>query len=137
MNDRLGAFLAEDSIKSFAFGERDCLLRLADWGIVLSGRDAGAPWRGRCSSALSAARILKREGGLIAVMEKAFTAIGFVRTIQPARGDVAIVNTVEGEMGGIVLSAGNPVMVSLTSPAAGANRIRVAPVLAAWRWPAA
>lgn len=136
--DALAEFLRADAARPFRFGERDCLLRLADWGLALTGIDAAAPWRGRCSSALGAARILKREGGLVAVLGKAFQPLGYVRAAEPRRGDLAVVETSVGLSGAIVAAAtgeldaaGRPVAIASLAQA-GALRLARLPVVAAW-----
>lgn len=132
MTDALADFLRRDARRSFAWGECDCLIRLADWGMHLTGQDAAAPWRGRCSSALGAARILKREGGIVAVVNKAFASLGFLRTERAGRGDIAIVEAREGMTGAIVLAESEEGMALVSMPRFGALRVARARLVGAW-----
>lgn len=75
----------------FVDGKTDCVLVVADW-LMLSGyADAAAPWRGRYHTALGRARLLKREGGIEAVMIAGAKRIGLKETATPLEGDVGLV----------------------------------------------
>lgn len=131
--DALGIFLAGTAGRPFRYGEWDCLLRLADWGIVLSGRDAGEGWRGRCRSALGAARVLKRNGGIEAMLDAAFGSIGWHRVPVAGRGAIAAIRTREGVTGAILLGPmrDDEALVSQLG-VTGSVIVRRAIVLAAW-----
>lgn len=89
---RLPGFLAHASRTGFAYGRFDCLLWLADWATLNGWPDPGARWRGRYSAALGCRRIVKREGGLVAITAKGCEAAGIPR-IEPADiapGDIAV-----------------------------------------------
>ena len=127
---QLAWFLRDSAAPPFAYGRRDCLLWLADWGRHVSGSDAARNWRGRCSTALGAARILKRHGGMVQVTAAAFEAEGWRRTESPRRGDVAIVEGREGLTGAICLGRELYAMARFN----GAIQIRRVAPLAAWTW---
>lgn len=129
--DALYQFIRNGARRSFQYGQWDCLLRLAAWTEFVTGKDAAAPWRGRCSSEWGAARILRREGGMIALLEKAYAPLGYVRTDHPQRGDIAVVDTPSGPTGAIVLAVeGNDVIASVLF--SQSVRVIRAPLLAAW-----
>lgn len=130
-NDALRLFLIEVARRPFAYGKNDCLLWLADWGIRLTGVDVGACWRGRCSTKLGAARILRQNGGMVAVTGAAFEPEGWRRTETPKRGDIAIVHEAkEGLTGAICLGNGMFAMARFE----GRLLFKRAPVVAAWSW---
>lgn len=84
----------------FRDGETDCVLTVADW-VVLNGRpDPAAPFRGRYRTALGRERIVRREGGMLAVMDAGAERAGLQPTENPLRGDVGLV-----EMAGHRLAA--------------------------------
>lgn len=126
--DALADFLRADAARTFRYGECDCLLRLADWGLVLTGIDALARWRGRYVTATGAARILKREGGMLAFVDMAFGPLGFARTTEPGRGDIAIVTIVEGMTGAIMTGRS----IASLPKFRGAVRLASVPVVACW-----
>jgi hypothetical protein len=134
VNPILLEFFRANAGLPFRYGERDCLLWLADWGKALAGVDAAAGWRGRCSTALGAARILKREGGMVAIVEKAFAPLGWRRTEAPRCGDLAVVATARGSMGAIMLFAMGQGQAPLTASLIGTPGIKLQrePLVAAW-----
>ena len=77
----------------FRYGQCDCTLWVADWVLLITGRDPAGPWRGRYASRLGWLRLARREGGLVAGAERALWSLGWHR-IDPAAarlGDVGIV----------------------------------------------
>lgn len=128
--DALTSFLRSDAERSLSYGQYDCLLRLAEWGRTICGRDAGTPWRGRYRTELGAARVLQREGGMVAVVGRAFEAIGWQRTTSPRRGAVAVAEGDLGETGAIVLS--NELVAAARFD--GVIQLRRWPIIAAWQW---
>lgn len=87
----LPAFLESALRRPFAWGRFDCALFAGAWAEALTGVDAGAPWRGRYSTALGCARLLKREGGLVAVMDRGAMLAGFTPTRTAFAGCVGAV----------------------------------------------
>lgn len=93
----LAPFLDEAAARPFQWGVHDCALLLADWGCALTGIDAAAHLRGRYTTALGCARLLKRAGGLGAVVHHCAALIGFALRDGPARtgpaatGDVGVI----------------------------------------------
>jgi hypothetical protein len=94
----LGAFLDQAARTPFAWGKRDCCLWLADWLIELGHPDTAAHLRGRYATAYGCARLVKRGGGLVAVVEDCVSRAGLPRTTAPKAGDIGVV-TAETERG--------------------------------------
>lgn len=87
----LSTFLDEMARRPFADGSADCLMTVADW-VVRNGRpDPAAPFRGRYRTALGRTRIVRREGGLDAVMTAGAARAGLTATTNPVRGDVGLI----------------------------------------------
>lgn len=95
---RLDLFFKEAQTRSFAWGQHDCALWAADWLLVLGYPDALGDLRGRWSSHLGAARLLKRLGGLGTATGCRLAAIG-VQTVSVAfarRGDLVLIRPSRG-----------------------------------------
>ena len=84
-------FVETSSIKPFAWGRADCLLDLADWLMLVTGRDYGAKWRGTYSDADQCRALFRRDGGIVNVLRRDMAAAGLVETTVPKAGDVALV----------------------------------------------
>lgn len=65
----LAAFIEERRHLPFAWGSNDCCLFAADWIRCVCGIDFAEDLRGTYSTALSAARVLRRHRGVIALAE--------------------------------------------------------------------
>jgi len=91
LSARAAAFADAAAARPFFYGRFDCALFAADWGRELTGLDGAADLRGRYRTALGCARVLKREGGLTAVVARCATTIGFVAVSSPCAGDVAVI----------------------------------------------
>ena len=89
----LGAFLDSAAAEPFAWGRHDCALLLADWALALTGVDPAAHLRGRYATARACARLLKRAGGLLAVVADCAARAGFdpVAPECARAGDVGVV----------------------------------------------
>lgn len=87
----LDTFLEEALAKSFHDRDWNCALMVATWVERATGIDPAGPWRGRFTTRLGWLRILKREGGLVAVMAKGAALAGLTETNEPKRGDVGVV----------------------------------------------
>ena len=102
---------------------------IADWMEGQRGGDPAKEWRGRYRTAIGAARIVRRHGGMTGLVDCAVGGIGMDRTVTARRGDVAVVQTPEGDMGAIVTGAG----VATFGGAGIGLIVRPLPILAAWR----
>ena len=131
--DDLALFRQFASRKRFAFkrdGEPwDCGLLCCEWLRRRSGHDLARAWL-RYSTPLGLERLLRREGGMVALFDHALLPLGYGRTETIQRGDIAIVKTLEGPTAGVITGPG------VVLPAAEGIIIRAldfAPVMAAWR----
>lgn len=92
MPDALNAFLGELARRRFDWEKCNCFTICADWVLRSTGRDPAAQWRRAVRSRDDALALLKREGGAVALADKAMMAVGAVVTMNVAGGDVAIVS---------------------------------------------
>lgn len=100
----LDAFLEEAAGKRFQDGTWDCALMVAAWVERVKGIDGASPWRGRYATRIGWLRILKREGGIEAVIAKGAALVGLSETNEPRRGDIGIARQPNGDlMAGISL----------------------------------
>jgi hypothetical protein len=75
----------------FAWGRFDCITALADWSFALGAGDPAADYRGRYATPLGAQKIIRKAGGLGALVGREFERCGWVRTSIPAAGDIGLV----------------------------------------------
>lgn len=88
MDDKISKAINEISSEPFSWDENNCALSVAKAAEVIYDRDFSSDFKSRCKSPLSAARILKKEGGLESILKK----MGFRETKASwcRRGDVVI-----------------------------------------------
>lgn len=127
VTDLLTDFLRAAARRPFIWGRDDCAQFVAAWVEARRGANPGAGWCYR--SPIGAARILKRRGGMAAHFDGCLTPLGIVRTDAPKRGDIAIVDTEQGEIAGIVLGAS---IACLRGPGIIVRHRSTAPLVAAW-----
>lgn len=96
--DALDAFLAEAEGRRFQDGTWDCALMVAAWVERATGVDGAAPWRGRYATRIGWLRILKREGGIGAVITKGAALAGLSETSNPRRGDIGLARQPNGDL---------------------------------------
>ena len=141
--DPLSQFLNRSAAIPFAWGRHDCLLWLADWIAERHGIDPASELRGKYSTMLQAARIVREAGGVARLVDISTRALGISRATPGApnawrkRGDIAVV-TVGGEGGqhfgnaaGAILLSGSAALIceaGLVMP-----RLADVDVIAAWR----
>lgn len=89
--ERLASFLERASLTRFEWGRWDCSLWLADWLVANGYTDPASHLRGRYETALGCARLLRDEGGLLAVVTACAEKAGLRRTYEPRAGDVGVV----------------------------------------------
>ncbi len=99
--ERLAAFLAAGAAAPFVFGRRDCAIWVADWIAAERGADPAHALRGSFSCHLGSARLVRRAGGLVALVSPWLARAGLVETAEPVLGDVGVVMTAAGELGAI------------------------------------
>lgn len=88
----LDAFLERMAATPFVDGKADCVMTVADWVVRNGYPDPAAPYRGRYHSALGRERIIRREGGLLALMSAGAARSGLSETVSPGRGAVGLVD---------------------------------------------
>lgn len=92
LNATLPLFVEDAARRPFRYGVHDCALFVANWGRVVTGIDGAAHHRGRYKSAVGCARMIARAGSLAALVSDCARAIGFVDTLEDARGgDVGVI----------------------------------------------
>lgn len=102
ISSELGAFLRELAGQRFVYGQSDCAMTLANWVRERRGIDAGASLRGRYATLMGWTRIVRREGGLVALVGRLAREVGLEATEEPAPGDIGVVETKDlGPAGGI------------------------------------
>jgi hypothetical protein len=116
--DRLSRFLNKAAAKPFAWGVNDCLLWLADWILDQREIDPAYDFRGKYSTMLGAARIIRDAGGMQGLVDRRASLAGLRRASPGSRGDIAIV-TIAGESGepfgnmaGAILLGGSAALLS-------------------------
>lgn len=128
--DDLSALRKLAGSRRFALGSWDCALFCAEWFRMRHGEDIGAAWRGRYKTPLGLQRLLRAQGGLVALFDGILAPRGFLRTIAPQRGDIAVVETLQGQVAGVV--AGQSVLM-VGERGFLERALAYAPVVAAWR----
>lgn len=132
LTDYLDAWL----MKRERYGEADCALFMADWIRAKRGIDPAAPWRGRYETPMQALRIVKRAGGLKAIVGKALRSHGIVETDDPKAGDIAVVNVPSDRMAfggvGAIFASPRALAVPLENGGLICARADLVKVLAAW-----
>ena len=91
--DAMDAFLEAAAGRVLDWGTWDCLLTPSDWVVVSGHDDLAAEWRGRYSTALGAARIVGRHGGLQALSAASAARAGLPVTSSPSLGDIGLMRT--------------------------------------------
>lgn len=99
----LTQFIEERRDVPFTWGRNDCCLFAADWVRLCTGSDPAAELRGKYSSALSAARILQKHGGVRGIIRTFGEPIGLhpIDGKFDQRGDLVVAETGNGESIGI------------------------------------
>lgn len=88
--DALAAWLDRAVETPRAWGSHDCNIWPADWVVTCGHPDPAGGWRGRYRTALGAARIVSRTGGLEALWRRGGDAAGLPLTMRPRAGDVGL-----------------------------------------------
>ena len=101
----LAAFIDERREVPFAWGKADCCLFAADWVRLATDLDPADDLRGKYDSGLGARRIIKRSGGLVAMVARALLPLGFreVALSLAGRGDIIVRDSGDGDCAGVVL----------------------------------
>ncbi|WP_292051629.1 MULTISPECIES: DUF6950 family protein [unclassified Brevundimonas] len=130
MAGKLDRFLERMAATPFEDGVCDCVLNVADWIMACGCPDPAEPWRGRYRTALGRERLLKRNGGLQAVVEAGAERAGLFTCANPVRGDVGLVRIYDQTFAAICLGRGWAIKSSR-----GLTVVRPETVIKAWRVP--
>src|SRR5579884_3061335 len=130
--DALCAFLRESCGRRFAWGERDCALWVCDWVVRARGVDPGAAFRGAYRTARGCRRLLRREGGLLALATRCCAAAGLVEIAPHHAGHGAVVCVAApwGDTLGIMLASRR---VAMLARGGGLIGSAVHPIARAWQ----
>lgn len=101
----LGRFLERMTSEPFVDGATDCILTVSDWIVINGHLDPAEPFRGRYRNALGRERIVRREGGLLALMQRGAERVSLQQTASPQPGDVGLVSMSGVELAAICLGA--------------------------------
>lgn len=100
----LDAFLEQMAATPFVDGETDCALTCADWVMLATGcADPAQHLRGQYASALQRERLLRRLGGLEAVVSDCARRAHLTETSEPSRGDIGVVSLAHQPLSAICL----------------------------------
>ena len=91
MAEVLTEYLESATRSAWSWGEQDCTLWVADFVLLVTGLDPGISFRGKYKTRLGCERLLKRRGGLVALVSDAMAAADIAGTNDPGRGDVGII----------------------------------------------
>lgn len=98
----LDQFLDRASAEPFVDGKADCALMVADWVMVAMGvPDPAIEFRGKYASAFGRERLLRRLGGLSAVMGRQAAVLGVREASEAISGDVGVIRLGKQTLAGI------------------------------------
>lgn len=92
----LAEFLRRVAAADFREGEWDCAMTIANWVLEATGRDPALEFRGRYASTLGWAKIVRREGGLVPLVDRLMLSVGLRQTGEAQEGDVGVVPSLVG-----------------------------------------
>lgn len=128
MRDPLAAYLKHVVRQPFRWGVNDCATFIADWMLIVTGRDGAAALRDRYHSPPTA-DVLHGPLGLARTVDRCARGIGLRRTRTPRHGDVAVI-----EGAGEVVCAIRTDRGWLIKLDRGLMRIERARLVMAWRF---
>ena len=89
----LAEFLHEAARRPFRWGELDCCLFFSDWVAEITGVDPALEVRGTYATAREARRMVKANGGIVALVDRCVAQAGCTATGAPKAGDIGLVQT--------------------------------------------
>lgn len=98
-SDRLAQHIIRRWEEPFAWGSNDCAAFLADAAQAMTGQDVLHELRGARSTALGAARVARRIGGVAAALERA--GLVPVQPLLAQRGDAVLLHPQPGQRHGV------------------------------------
>lgn len=103
----LSEFLMIAANSPHRFGEWDCAMTVANWVLFLTGEDPAADLRGRYRTRLGWMRIVRRDGGLVALVGRLAERAGMQAVEGIVAGDVGVIEVPTlGEAGAIAVARG-------------------------------
>ena len=118
--------IAEDRRRPFAWGEHDCVLWAANVVLAMTGQDLATRYRGRYRNALGASRLIKRLGGMDAIL---CAVLGHpIAPLYARAGDVGIVENAGADV--IAVCVG---MDWIAPTASGLGTVPFTAARSAWR----
>ena len=128
MTDNLEQTLKQWRQSSFEYGERDCMLSLAEYAARCGWPDVRESYRGRYNTHDGAEAMIAASGGIPAIIER----VGLCRIpLEEARpGDIVMVRIGDQELGAICTGPG--IVARLERGTVEIN-LRFVKILAAWR----
>jgi hypothetical protein len=105
--DELSAFIEERRHEPFVWGVNDCCLFACDWIKRATGIDPAFALRDKYHSAISAQRLIKKNGGITGIVQNYGVPCGITRieSSKAGRGDIVVCDGGEGECIGISLGS--------------------------------
>lgn len=125
----LSGMLRGQKDQPFAWGTNDCLMFPADIVKALTGFDPAADLRGTYSTEREAMNIIAAAGSTADLIDRQLGFKGSRKTLSARRGDVVIMKTVYGIMGGVVDDSGARIAV----PISDQKTLTRFPLTKAWR----
>src|SRR5690348_9661187 len=74
-----------------SYGTSDCLLAVANYASLVTGKDVGAPWRGTYTTQAEALDIVRAAGGSVPLLGGALQRAGLRPVSEAARGDCLVI----------------------------------------------
>lgn len=103
----LAAFLDTMAASPFEDGAADCGLTVADWVMVATDcPDPAHDVRGRYRTALGRERMVRRAGGLVALVERCANRASLPETDSPFSNDIGVIRVGDQTLAGICLGTG-------------------------------
>jgi hypothetical protein len=97
----LHAFLRDLARRPAVLGDLDCCLAIADWVLVSRGFDPAPEYRGAYRTAAEYEALLRRDGGILRLIDRLAKRVGAERVKPPQAGDFAVVKA-EGKCWGAI-----------------------------------
>jgi hypothetical protein len=110
----LSQMLREQKDQPFVWGTNDCLIFPANVVNALTGFDPAEGLRGTYDGALGAQNIVDEAGGIEALITARLGIPGTRDILTGNRGDVVIMKTAYGIMGGIIDDSGSRIAVPIS-----------------------
>lgn len=103
---RVKAFVQTLARQPFAWGERDCVMILADWWLINHGVDLAADLRGTYRTEEECRAVLAREGGVLRLVARRLRAAGAERAVRAEAGAIGVLRWRGVHVGAICVGVG-------------------------------